>query len=89
MNHYLFENLTDRQVILRLNSGNTLFIEPGKPSGYIPVEEVSNNTMVDKLLDRRIIAVHTVEKVEKVEKTDTPPTPAKNKKTKSKSRGGK
>jgi len=83
MTHYSFQNLTDRQVILRLNSGETLFIEPGRSSAYIPVEEMRNNTMVDKLLDRRIIAVHTVEK------TDTPGTPAKTKKIKSRSKGGK
>lgn len=83
MNHYSFQNLTDRQVILRLNSGETLFIEPGKPSGYIPVEETRNNTMVDKLLDRHIIAVHTVEE------PDAPRTPETTKKTKSKSKGGK
>ncbi len=84
MADYSIENLTDRQVILRLNSGKTLFIEPGKPSGYIPVEETDNNTMVEKLLGRRIIALHTVE-----EKKKAPRTPAKTKKTKSKSKGGK
>jgi hypothetical protein len=77
------ENMTHRNVMLRLNSGNTLFIEPGKPSESIPVEEVSDNPMVDKLIERRIIAMHTVE-------TKQSGAPAKSKtKTKSRSKGGK
>lgn len=77
------ENLTHRQVILRLNSGKTLFIEPGTPSESLPLEELSNNIMVDKLLDRRIIAMHT-------EEVNTPVAPSKTKKTKkSGSKGGK
>lgn len=57
MIYYMFENLTGRQVFIRLNSGQTLFIEPGGRSGNIPGDEISDNTMVDKLLGRHIIAV--------------------------------
>jgi hypothetical protein len=54
-----FENKTKRLVILRLNSGQTLFIDPGTFSREIEEKEVSNNTMVKKLLDRGVIAVHS------------------------------
>lgn len=54
-----FENKTKRPVILRLNSGQTLFIDPGTFSREIEEKEVSNNTMVKKLLDRGVIAVHS------------------------------
>ncbi|NIM15280.1 MAG: hypothetical protein GTO45_25215 [Candidatus Aminicenantes bacterium] len=54
-----FENKTKRLVILSLNSGQTLFIDPGTFSREIGEKEVSNNTMVKKLLDRGVIAVHS------------------------------
>lgn len=72
------ENLTARMVILRLNSGQSLFIGPGAVSGEIPDVEVKNNPMLNKLRDRRVIAVHPVEKTTK-----------KQKQTKSRSKGGK
>lgn len=53
------ENKTNRLVILRLNSGQTLFIDPGTFSGEIGDKEISNNTMVKKLVDRGVIAVHS------------------------------
>lgn len=95
-----FENLTHRQVILRLNSGKTLFIPPGKLSDPLPVEEVSDNTTVDKLLDRRIIAMHPAKaktpaianapvKANAPKPSAAPAKPAKTKKTtKTKSKGG-
>jgi hypothetical protein len=55
-----YENKTNRLVILRLNSGQTLFIDPGTSSGEIGDEEVSNNPIVKKLLDRGVIAVHSI-----------------------------
>jgi hypothetical protein len=55
-----FENKTKRLVILRLNSGQTVFIDPGTFSGEIGDEEKSNNPMVKKLLDRGVIAVHSI-----------------------------
>jgi hypothetical protein len=61
MSCYMLTNLTGRQVLIRLNSGQTLFIEPGGRSGEIPGDEISDNTMVDKLLSRHIIAVNPVE----------------------------
>lgn len=60
MTYYMVENLTGRQVLIRLNSGQTLFLEPGGRSGEIPAEEMSDNTMVDKLLNRHIIATQPV-----------------------------
>ncbi len=54
-----FENKTEKQVILRLNSGQTLFIDPGIFPGEVEDIEASNNTMVKKLLDRGVIAVHS------------------------------
>ncbi len=55
-----FENKTKRLVILRLNSGQTMFIDPGTFSGEIGDEEKSDNPMVKKLLDRGVIAVHSI-----------------------------
>ncbi len=50
------KNLTRRLVILRLNSGRSLFLAPGTPPGEIPGVELANNTMFEKLLERGIIA---------------------------------
>jgi hypothetical protein len=55
-----FENKTKQLVILRLNSGQTLFIDPGTFPGEIGDEEISNNTMVKKLVDRGVIAVNSI-----------------------------
>lgn len=54
------ENLTTRLVIIRLNSGQTLFIDPGITSGEIPDAELTNNSTIQKLLERRVIALHAV-----------------------------
>lgn len=51
-------NLTGRLVILRLNSGETLFIDPGTTSTGIPDVELRKNTMIKKLRDRGVINVH-------------------------------
>jgi len=56
-----YGNLTGRLVMLRLNSGQTMFIEPGTVSNEIPEEEVMDNTCVNKLLQKEVIAVYTVE----------------------------
>lgn len=50
------KNVTRRLVILRLNSGRSLFLEPGTTSGEIPGVELVNNTLFQKLLERGIIA---------------------------------
>ncbi|MCK5058542.1 MAG: hypothetical protein KAT34_17940 [Candidatus Aminicenantes bacterium] len=52
------ENLTTRLVIIRLNSGQTLFIDPGATSGEIPEVELRNNSKIKKLRDRGVIALH-------------------------------
>ena len=57
------ENKTNRLVILRLTSGQTLFINPGTFPGEIGDEEISNNPMVKKLLDRGVITVHSIRAV--------------------------
>ena len=59
------ENKTKRLVILRLNSGQTPFIDPGTFSGEIGDEEITNNTMVKKLVDRGVIAVHPIPAVKR------------------------
>jgi hypothetical protein len=68
-----FENKTKRLVILRLKSSQTLFIDPGTFSGEIGDEEKSNKPMVKKLLDRGIIAVHSIPAA----KSRTPNSPLK------------
>jgi hypothetical protein len=52
------QNLTRRLVILRLNSGRSLFVGPGDYSGEIPEVDLANNSMFQKLKERGIIAVH-------------------------------
>jgi len=55
------QNLSNRPVLLRLNSGQTLHIDPRKTSGEVMNVEVERNTKVDKLVARRIIALHKVD----------------------------
>jgi hypothetical protein len=50
-------NITKRLVLIRLNSGRTLFVGPGAVSGEIRDQELSDNTMVAKLRDRHVIAL--------------------------------
>jgi hypothetical protein len=52
------ENLTNRLVSLRLNSGTTLHLPPGTNSLEIIDVEVESNAEVQKLQDRRVIALH-------------------------------
>lgn len=56
------ENLTKRLVIIGLNSGRTLFIDPKTTSAEIPKGELKDNSKVEKLLERGVILVHPVEK---------------------------
>ncbi|MCK4762157.1 MAG: hypothetical protein KAW12_08170 [Candidatus Aminicenantes bacterium] len=55
------QNLTGRQVIIRLSSGQSLFIGPGGVSNEIPDKELRDNTMVNKLQAKRVIRVLPVE----------------------------
>jgi len=55
------ENLTNRPVLLRLNSGQTLHLAPRTTSGEIREVEVKGNAKAQKLLDRRVIALHKIE----------------------------
>ncbi|MGA1870569.1 MAG: hypothetical protein ACMUJM_18695 [bacterium] len=57
------ENLTNRLVLLRLNSGQTLHLAPRASSREIPDIEVRKNLKVQKLLDRHIIALHKAKEV--------------------------
>ena len=57
----IIENLTDRQVVLRLNSSQSLCLDPGTTSGKILNVELSDNPMVKKLRERRVIALYPVE----------------------------
>jgi hypothetical protein len=54
------ENLTNRPVFLRLNSGSTLHLTPRATSSEIRDVEVNKNTKAQKLLARRVIALHEV-----------------------------
>jgi hypothetical protein len=55
------ENITDRKVIVRLSSGETLHIAPRTTSEELNDVEVQN-AKVEKLLQRRVIALHQVGK---------------------------
>lgn len=62
------KNLTQRPVLMRLNSGASLHLSPGMISDEIVDEEVTRNTKVKKLQDRRIIALIDVKhKAQKAE----------------------
>lgn len=75
------ENKTNRLVILRLNSGQSLFVGPGAYSGEIPEVELVNNPMFEKLKDRGIITVHpAVEKHPSKRPKKKMPAPAAGKK---------
>lgn len=67
------ENLTNRPVLLRCNSGETLHIAPRAISADVLDVEVKDNLAVQKLKDRHIIALHEAEgkpaKKEKAERT--------------------
>jgi hypothetical protein len=54
------ENLSGRLVSLRLNSGTALHIPPGTTSPEIVDVEVQSNAEVQKLADRRAIALHMI-----------------------------
>ncbi len=51
-----FENLTNRPVLLRLNSGSTLHIAPRQVSAECMDGDVQNNQMLQKLLGRRVLS---------------------------------
>jgi hypothetical protein len=55
------ENLTNRPVLLRMNSGQTLHLSPRTTSGEIVDADVQNNAKVQKLEGRRVIALHKEE----------------------------
>lgn len=54
------ENLTNRPVLLRLNSGETLHLAPRLTSGALADVEVEANAKVEKLLGQQVIAIHPV-----------------------------
>ncbi len=66
------ENLTNRPVLLRLNSGRTLHLAPRATSSEIGGVEVNKNDKAQKLLARHVIALHEMEgsKEEKAEPTE-------------------
>lgn len=57
----VIENRTNRLVLLRLNSGQTLHLAPYKTSVELRDVEVKSNGKVQKLQNQRIIALHPVE----------------------------
>ena len=73
------ENLTNRPVMLRFNSGQTIYLGPKVTSEEIMDLEVEDNRKVQTLQNRHIITI------EKVEKKYLKPT-KKSKKRKSKVR---
>jgi hypothetical protein len=56
------ENRTTRLVTLRLNSGQTLYIDPKSTSGEILDVDVRNNRKFNKLRERGVIALHPAAK---------------------------
>lgn len=56
------KNLTQRPVLMRLNSGASLHLSPGMTSHEIGDEEVSRNEKVEKLQGRHVIVLQAVKK---------------------------
>jgi hypothetical protein len=54
------ENLTNRPVLLTLNSRTTLHLPPRETSREIGDVEIKNNPMATKLEDRHVIAIHKI-----------------------------
>lgn len=81
------ENLTQKPVYLRLNSGKTLHLAPGKRSPQVSDFELKSNDKVKKLEDLRVVKLHTVNQAktpaDKAKNTDAKPetTAAKAKKS--------
>lgn len=75
------ENLTDRPVIFQLNSGQGLHLAPYGSSEEIQEVEVRENAKVQKLQERRVIALHQVEEEREQKKDST--RSSKEKKTES------
>ncbi|GEM_PF-1916040 len=65
-------NLTNRPVILMLNSGRSLHLTPRARSEPLPTVEVNNNEMVTKLLQRRVILLEEQPASEAVTTTASP-----------------
>lgn len=52
------ENLTDKPIWLRLNSGESLTIPPHALSGDLPEHQIDGNAKLEKLMERHTIARH-------------------------------
>jgi hypothetical protein len=67
------ENLTNRPVLLRLNNGKTLHLEPLWVSPEISETHVTNNNKIEKLKNRKIITLHQAKMTSKkgAAKTET------------------
>jgi len=60
------ENLTNRPVLLRLNSGQTLHLAPHSTSAEIIEVEVKGNSKVQRLQERHVISLQEVKKNEHI-----------------------
>jgi hypothetical protein len=58
------ENLTNRLVSLRLNSGTTLHLPPRATSPELVNAEVQSNAEAQKLQERQVIALQDIAAVE-------------------------
>ncbi len=56
----IIKNLTNRPVLLRLNSGSTLHIAPRQISGECADGDIQNNPMVEKLQQRLVISLEPI-----------------------------
>ena len=59
------KNLTNRPVLLRLNSGQTLHLPPDFLSNEINESLINNNAKVKKLEDGHIILIQQVQQVKR------------------------
>ena len=57
---YKITNLSKQLTILRLNSGKSVHLAPGKHSDAIEDYEVNSNAMLQKLSDKGVIALQRI-----------------------------
>jgi hypothetical protein len=57
----IIENLTDKPLWLRLNSGESLSIVPRSSAPQLPDGEVIGNEKLEKLAEQGVIRVHKTE----------------------------
>jgi hypothetical protein len=65
------ENLTNRPVLLRFNSGQTRYLAPREALKDVMYVEVKSNAKIQKLAKRRVIELNIID-LDKAKKQESP-----------------